>query len=328
MLDNLCTLLFELSNEDRLRILNQLNSKPMNVTNLSKTLDLTIQESSRHVSRLHEAGLTKKDIENFHSLTSYSQLVLTQLQGLEFASQHKSYFTAHSLDHLPTEFTCRIGDLADSTYIDDISDCFYRVEKMIKEAEEYILTATDQYLFNIALLLAEAFERGVNVKNLEPKDLVPSPQIADEFCAVVSRETADQARINGLLEERVLERLDICLYMSEKEVAAIAFSLSDGRFDYLGFTATDERSHKWCMDLFQHYWEKATDRASETKELYRWVEKNPNAINAIKKIAAGERIEGQEGLISELESRALIRQGKLTILGRIVHRRLQRKTIS
>ena len=46
-MENLCSLLFELSGEDRLRILHQLDKKAMNVTHLSKELDLTKQEVSR-----------------------------------------------------------------------------------------------------------------------------------------------------------------------------------------------------------------------------------------------------------------------------------------
>ena len=43
----------------------------------------------------------------------------------------------------------------------------------------------------------------------------------------------------GLLEFRVLRRVDVFLYMTEKEVCALAFPNLDGRFDYLGFTSTD-----------------------------------------------------------------------------------------
>lgn len=46
------------------------------------------------------------------------------------------------------------------------------------------------------------------------------------------KEVRHQARNNGLLQERLVDRLDLCLYMSEKEVAVMAFPL-DGRFDYL-----------------------------------------------------------------------------------------------
>ena len=100
-MENLCDLLFELSNEDRLRILHQLNKEAMNVTTLSKALGLTTQESSRHVSRLGEVGLTQKDVDGFHHISPYGKLILKQLPGLAFTSQHRDYFTTHSLEHLP-----------------------------------------------------------------------------------------------------------------------------------------------------------------------------------------------------------------------------------
>ncbi|NIO36894.1 ArsR family transcriptional regulator, partial [Candidatus Bathyarchaeota archaeon] len=56
VLENLCDLLFELSNEDRLRILYQLEKEAMNISDLSKTLELSTQESSRNLSRLSGIG--------------------------------------------------------------------------------------------------------------------------------------------------------------------------------------------------------------------------------------------------------------------------------
>ena len=40
--------------------------------------------------------------------------------------------------------------------------------------------------------------------------------------------------------------------MSE-EIAALAFPSAEGRFDYLGFTASDEEAHRWYRDLYLHY---------------------------------------------------------------------------
>ena len=322
-MENLCNLLFELSNEDRLRILHQLNKKAMNVTNLSKTLGLTTQESSRHVSRLGDVGLTEKDVDGLHRLTPYGELALKQLKGLEFISQHSDYFTSHTLARIPPEFVCRIGDLVNSTHVDDVMAAFYNVDKVFREAEEYIWVITDQYLVSTWYpLTTEAIEREVKVKQIEAKDWVVPPKIKESYRAK-DMETARRARITGLLEERILERLDICLYMSEKEVAGVAFPFPDGRFDYLGFTATDERSHKLCRDLFQYYWERARSRANVAEELYRRVKKRPKAFYALKKIAARKEIVNGKELILELESMGLIKQGKLTKLGDLVYARLQ-----
>lgn len=267
--------------------------------------------------------MTQKDVDGLHHITSYGELTLKQLEGLKFISQHRDYFTSHSLVHFPSEFVSRIGDLANSTHVDDVMVAFYNVDKVFREAAEYIWVITDQYLLSTWYpLTTQALEREVKVKHIEAKDWVVPPKIKEGYPAK-DMEVARRARMTGLLEERILERLGVCLYMSEKEVAGVVFPILDGRFDYLGFTATDERSHKWCRDLFLYYWERARSRANVAEELYRWVKKRPKAVDALKRIAARKEIVNGKGLISELESMGLIKQGKLTRLGDLVYERLQ-----
>jgi predicted transcriptional regulator len=321
-MEALCDLFFELSNQDRLRILLQLNKKAMNVTNLSKKLSLTKQEVSRHVSRMSDAGLTMKSVDGAHHLTMYGKMILKQTEGLEFTSKQRNYFTSHSLTHLPQEYVSRIGDLANSTYSDDISTIFYRIEKMIQEAEEYILTITDKYLFDTNFQLAEACVRGVKVKNIEAKDWTVDLEIHQAYLAEdVKRKAIPQARSTGILQERILDRLDAYLYMSEKEVAAIGFPLSDGKFDYVGFLASDKRAHAWCLDLFQHYWERAVPRTRILEELYAWIKKRPRAIRALKETAEGKQLT-DEKLLLEFEDRGLMNQERLTVLALFLLQRI------
>ncbi len=102
----------------------------------------------------------------------------------------------------------------------------------------------------------------------------------------------------------------------------VTFPLSDGRFDYLGFAVTDEKSHKWCRDLFQFHWERARDRGRVAGELYEWLRKRPKAVNVLRRTAVEEEVAAGEELISELESLGLMKKGKLTKLGDIVYGRL------
>ena len=74
-MESLCDLLFEVSNEDRLRILLQLEEGGINVTNLSRKLGISTQEVSRHISRLSEVGLTTKDPAGVHRMTSFGARV-------------------------------------------------------------------------------------------------------------------------------------------------------------------------------------------------------------------------------------------------------------
>ena len=130
-MENLYELLFELSNEDRYRILINLDREALTVTSISETLNLSKQEVSRHISRLSNAKLTQKRTDGSYYLTQYGKLVLKQIPGLNFISQHKGYFSTHTLTGIPLEFINRIGDLSNSNYSDDVMVVLYNIEKLI-----------------------------------------------------------------------------------------------------------------------------------------------------------------------------------------------------
>lgn len=274
------------------------------------------------MSRLNKVGLTQKDANGAHHLTLYGNLVVRQLKGLEFTSKQQNYFKTHSITHLPPEFISRIDELANSRYVSDISVAIVNVERVIREAEEYIRTISDHYLANTLPLFSQAFKRKVKAKQIEPKDWIVPPELKNAYQPEDAK-TTRSARNTGMLEERVLDRIGLCLYMSEKEVASVAFPLADGRFDYFGFTATDEQTHRWCADLFSYYWERAQMRASLVEELHAWIKKNPRAVDALKKISGGyETKKNETELIPELEGKGLVKKGELTLLGELVYSRI------
>lgn len=255
-MESLCDTLFEISNEDRLRILIRLDKEAMNVTSLSRELDITTQEASRHLSRLGGVGLTLKDPYGNHHITPYGRLILKQLSGLEFATNNRDYFLTHLHEHLPLEFLNRMGEMKESLHVGDAVVSLYSIERMVRGAEEYIWSINFPIPISVFPLLKEAFGRGVRVRLMAPKDYVVHPlvkgSIQDE-----DRDAIFRARADRLLEERFTERMDVQIWMSEKEVALVAFPKPDGSFDLLGFTSTDGRAHEWCRDLFEHYWEDA-----------------------------------------------------------------------
>lgn len=326
-MENLYDLLFELSNEDRHRILLQLDMEAMTVTRLSKTLDLSKQEVSRHVSRLSNADLTQKRTDGSYYLTHYGKLALKQLDGFDFISQYRGYFSSHSLVHLPNEIIYRIGELKGSQYINDISVTYYNIEKMIREAEEYFWVITDHYLSSVFPLYARAIERGVRVRTIEAIDWVVPPEINEGYAVQPERDRKiiNSARASALLEEGLLEKLSIYLYLSEKEVAVVSFPLPDGRFDYLGFSSEDEQSHKWCKDIFKYYWKRTHNRTTLGEELYNWIKERPEAVDVLVNIVTGKDISNDKELLSALEGKSIIKQGKSTILGDMVYWRLKRQ---
>ena len=255
-MERLTDLMFEVSNEDRLRILLRLEEGGLSVTGLSRDLKLTTQEASRHLSRLNDVGLTRKDAGGSHHVTPYARLIIKQIQGIRFASENMSYFSNHAVEGLPLEFVYRMGELTGSTYVDDLMFSIHCCEKVFREAEEYVWVTSDQYPMSTIPLHREAFGKGVEVRYIDSVDWKPPQQWIDEISEEDS-EAIREARVTGQMKERVLDKLQVYLWMNEKNVGMLAFPTTSGRFDYLGFSSTDEGTLKWCRDLYSYYWERA-----------------------------------------------------------------------
>jgi len=250
MTEKLCNILFELSHEDRLRILFELQKNIMKLTHISEKFDLKVQETSRHLSRLSDAKLISKDVEGFYHLTPYGEHLIELLPGFMFLCKHRIYFTSHKSFHLPDPFVSRIGELKNCTFTDDVMVAFHKVNTLIEEAEEYVWILSSQILMSTLSFLEAAVKRGVKFRLILPEDLVPPPG----FKPIPI--------IPNRIERRTIERVDAVIVLSEKN-ARIAFPTTDDKMDHIGFGSKDEISHKWLKDLFEYYWEKAKTGAPE-----------------------------------------------------------------
>jgi predicted transcriptional regulator len=243
-MERLCDLLFEVSNEVRLTILQHLEEGPSNISRLSKELDISNQECSRHVSRLVDSELAVRDSEGQYGLTEYGGLFMKQLQGQMFTSEHREYFNGHTLASVPFEFVARLGELKGSLYVGDVMAVFQNIQEMCDEAEEYIWRITDKHLNLIYPNIQAAADRGVQYRRIEPEVIEWAPHV-------------ERMPMVEPCDVRGLDDVDVFIAISEKEAAAVAFPEVTGGFDYLGFTSRDEKTLKWCTDLFLYYWDKA-----------------------------------------------------------------------
>jgi predicted transcriptional regulator len=181
-------------------------------------------------------GLITKNLGNSFTLTPYGEQILTQLKGLEFTSKYNQYFREHTLNGLPLTFRYRIGELSNCTFIDDVMVVFRNMEQMINESEGYLLRVTDRYSLITMHAVERAYQRGVWQHLLDPEDIVVPPDFD-----------------NGPIIQSALKRGQ---YIDFKEVSALAFPTINGRFDYTGFASKDPSFHRWCKELFEHYWSK------------------------------------------------------------------------
>ncbi len=252
-MEALHNLLFELAGEDRLTILFELKSKPLRLTDLSKKLNFTVQETSRNISRLTESKLITKEPDGAFRLTPYGEEALDLISGFNFLSKHRDYFVTHTLATIPKELEYGIASLNGAQLVEDVMVAFSNVESMIQKAEEYILILSNQVLVSTLPYLQAALKRGVKFNLILPKTVIPPKDALERMSDPIFLQAAKA----GKFENRFLEKVDVLICLSEKEVAALGFQNVDGKMDYHGFHATDELSFKWTKALYAHYWNQA-----------------------------------------------------------------------
>lgn len=317
ILEELGSLLFELSSCDRLNILNDLIRGTGGVTELSKKLGLTPQETSRQVLRLKEAGLLRKDQNGFYRLTSYAELALKQLEGMAFLSSHKGYFESHSLTRIPEDLVLRLGDIAGATYLSSVGQAFFDVEKLVKEAESYVWSVNDQMPYGIIYECGKALERGTRNKSIQTKNFIYAHNLLPAYLQSYDKSVLpifQRSRSTGALESRLDDQVDVFLFMSEKQ-AIIAFPLNSGKFDYLVFSGSGKRFRSWCGDVFNYCWEKAQPLKTVVKEPCEWIADNPEVLGILERMIGGQKVKLRKDLASQLEKMQLTKEGQITRLG-------------
>jgi len=249
-----CDLLFEISNEDRIRILMLLKESPLNPARLSQRLGQKSQETSRHLSRLEQTGLVSKGVDGRFRVTPFGEVILAQLSSLAFTTLNRAYLKSHTLAGLPPEFRVRLGELVDATPIEDPMESVFHLQETIRCAQEYVWNVNTPYFSSGFPYIRAAFERGIHGCYLRTKNHTVPPPMLGEMEREFGPGTSEKYLRLGQYEERRIPRVDLILYMSEKQVGLLAFPLVDGGFDYLGFRGDDEAPLHFCGDLFNHLW--------------------------------------------------------------------------
>ena len=257
-METLTDLLFELSNGDRLQILLELLDEPKNLSKIAKNLDFTAQGTSRNVVRLMQTSLITRNNEGDYQLTTYGETALKLLNSYEFISQEKEYLLSHRIDRLPAPFIPRLGELSRHESVNDLLDATANLERELKECMEYVWYITPGRIMShrVLNLVTEALERGVKIRAIERTNYSPSAQVMETVPKEVLGDLERHWKL-GNIQTRYLDEVNLRLYVTEKEVALLAFPRLDGEIDVRGFQSHDRDFHGWCSDLFEYYWQKA-----------------------------------------------------------------------
>jgi len=238
-MEALCDLLFELSNEDRLKILIELEKGSKNLIKIAKELDTTAQGTSRNVARLVETSIIRRNPDGEYELTPYGSVSLKLLSSHEFLSKNRQYFLSHDASILPYEFINRLGELSASSFQGDFIANFAYSEAMMRAAEKYVYTIGEQFHVNAPPIIGEKIKLGVAFRTILPETVVPPPGFRPAASGV---------------ERRTLPSVKIRIFMNDKE-AVFGLPTLEGKIDYTIFVSKDAKFRRWCLDLFNYFWD-------------------------------------------------------------------------
>jgi len=238
---DLSNLLFELSSDERLTILKNLQKEKLKLSQVSQIQDITAPEASRHLQRLSDAKLISRDSNGFYFLTMLGKLVFSQLSTLSFISDHSEYFLSHDPSMLSYQFQNRIGELSECRFDSDYVHNINHSAQMVKEAEDYLWCITYQLPGLTTPIIEQRLDDGLEVKFIFPEGVQPSESIRLE--------------VFRRCENRSIPRIEARIVLTDKE-AQFGLISSDGKYDYAAFISSDEKPRQLARDVFKYYWER------------------------------------------------------------------------
>ncbi len=247
--------ILELSSEQRLAIIEILSKHRSKLTEIVKELSATTSEVHRNLSRLSKAKIISKDIDGYF-LTSYGEVLYSQISTWKFFSQHKQFFTKHQMGELPKKFSQRLGALSDSQSIKGFVKVQNTWKKIYENAEKYIYNILYEVPYEMELLklIKLKSDQGVKFKTIFSTPII----VSDNRKELLSKTGLFKILKQDIIERKIRKNTSVLVVLNEKE-ACVNFPSSDGSIDVSELLyGKSEMLHEWCFDYFQHCWQNSS----------------------------------------------------------------------
>ncbi len=240
----------DLASPQRLNILFILLGKNSTPTQIAKKLDATKQEVHRNFTRLVESGLIEKRIDGKYSLTTFGEVVCTQVPTVVFLSQNRKYFEEHTLGDIPYKFKMRCGQLANGNHIKGFSKVMEQWKSIYKNSNEYIFEILSEVPLDLIEPLVKRVKKGVKFNYIFSESAV----IPKGRKSMLKKLGFDKLMEKGLVKRKMRQNVQTVLVLNEHE-ACVMFPNKDGESDLSEmFYSNDPMFHEWCLDYFRYSW--------------------------------------------------------------------------
>jgi predicted transcriptional regulator len=255
----------ELASETRCSILISLQNKPAKLSSLARELDITVQEAFRNINRLMEASLVKRgsrgyilDSSNsdnsgvFH-LTELGRLVTKQIiPYILVVRMYQEVLEDHTLRDIPDKFVQRIGAFQNCKVVKNVTAIFEKLKKLESAANKSLKIMVSQAWPEEGKILVERAINGVEVSGMFGRNTVFPKEVIDTVIP-----TIEGLARSGKIKRKMLDRVNIALYISESQSALMLPNMKDEVDMNILIVGDDPFFNEWCLDLFNYFWERA-----------------------------------------------------------------------
>jgi molybdate transport repressor ModE-like protein len=248
----------ELASGTRCAILISLNKKTSRISSLARELEITAQDAFRNINRLLETGLVRRSGggeagSSAFQLTELGRLVIKQIPYFVAVNKHRKFFEDHTIKDIPDKFIQRIGALQNCEVVENVTPVFERLKKLESGAKEYLRIMISQAWPEEGKILAERAVNGVEVCVIFGRNTVFPKEVIETIIP-----TIDGLQKSGKIKGKMLDTINIALYLSESQSAAM-FPNEKGEVDMnMLIVGGDPAFNEWCLDIFNHMWDRAT----------------------------------------------------------------------
>ena len=250
-----------LSNSARLEILNYLNEQELTIANLAKKMKTTIQANHKHLDKLMNTSLISKTIEGTIQITTIGRLVLKQIPLYSFLARNREYFMDHDLKGIPESLINRMGELDNSKFISNPMQAFQEVKIFVENSKKFIFGMSTMVPIEFFEVAQEKISKDVEIKMVLPQKMDNVKGFSQKRKEIGWISTLR----NKQAEERYVEDLPITITITETTAHLLFPNQKTGLIDGKStFISEDPLFRKWCLDLFEYYWN-TVPKVKETK---------------------------------------------------------------
>ena len=137
------------SNRSRIEVLKLLEKEEITAKNLAEILGISDAYIHKHLNRLNEEGLIKKEGKRFAISTS-GRIFINLLDGITVIERYRDLWESHNVDKVPKNLLRWIGVLNDTEIICSAPRVFEKFYSTILNRKKRILIAIDRFPIIVA----------------------------------------------------------------------------------------------------------------------------------------------------------------------------------